>query len=545
MAAQLPEHTLMTRAGAATAALSRAIAPHARSIWVACGPGNNGGDGLMAAALLAPWAREAGVDLSVSCCANASALPWDAQHAWRCAVAAGVRFADQPPAHCDLAIDALLGIGTHSATRTSTAISEALQSCLAALPQVAERLLSLDIPSGLCANTGKSLIARNPINKSANGTYCLTFIGLKPGLLTGQGRDWCGDIWLDDLGLGDSPLPSEAEEKTPAWLIRSSSPWGANPAAVPMHNTHKGRFGDVWVLGGQGRADGAGMAGAAILAGRAALHARAGRVFVALLDSDAPSWDTAQPELMLRDPSHLLTSDPLPDGTWVCGCGGGTAVAPHLDKVLTQAPRLVLDADALNAVANSPALQTALRQRGLREQPTAITPHPLEAARLLDSSTPQVQADRVAAAVQLAAQFHCICVLKGSGTVLASPSGLVLINASGNGRLATAGTGDVLAGMVGAALAVNAANGPPPNQGPSPAGPSSESARSLRGLDGGVLHCVASAVWLHGHAADQWNGPDTLTASSLARRISPAASAPPAATQPRPRPTNLPHPPRE
>lgn len=538
MAAQLPAHTLMTRAGAAAAALTKAIAPHARSIWVACGPGNNGGDGLMTAALLAPWAREAGVDLTASCCASANTMPLDAQHAWRCAVSAGVRFTERPPAHCDLAIDALLGIGTRSTLGPPTADSEKLQSWLAALPQVSECLLSLDIPSGLCADTGKILIARNPANKSANGLYCLTFIGLKPGLFTGQGRDWCGSIWLDDLGLGNSPLPHATEAETTAWLIRSNPAWGPKPAAAPLHNTHKGRFGDVWVLGGQGRSDGAGMAGAALLAGRAALHARAGRVFVALLDRDAPSWDTAQPELMLRDPSPLQTSDPLPDGTWVCGCGGGTAVVPHLDKVVTQAARLVLDADALNAVACSPSLQAALRQRGLRGQPTVITPHPLEAARLLNISTPQVQADRISAAVQLAAQLHCICVLKGSGTVLASPSGLVLVNASGNGRLATAGTGDVLAGMVGAALAVNAVTGQPPDQG-------SESACSLHGLDGDVLSCVASAVWLHGHAADQWSGSDTLTASSLAQRISPATSAPPAATQPGPRHTNPHRPPRE
>ena len=159
------------------------------------------------------------------------------------------------------------------------------------------------------------------------------------------------------------------------------------------------------------------MSGAALLAASAALHHGAGRVYVALLDGGSLAVDPARPELMFRAPQAL---DPA-QLTVVAGCGGGHAIAAQLPRLLSTAPRLVLDADALNAIANDSQLATLLRARAARQRQTVLTPHPLEAARLLGSTAAAVQQDRLAAAQQLAQQFGCCVVLKGSGTVIAEP----------------------------------------------------------------------------------------------------------------------------
>ncbi len=536
LGADLPAHELMTRAGRSAAALARAITPHARSIWIACGPGNNGGDGLMAAAFLAPWARQARVDVSVGWCGSPHTAPPDAHHAWELAVAAGVRWADHPPPGCDLGIDALLGIGARAPTQSS-AQWDFIQASLLALHTQCGTRLSLDVPTGLCADTGAIYIADYPYKSSSKGTFCLTFIAAKPGLFTGHGRALAGDIWLDDLGWSQLHVAPALPPTPTAWLGIPGHTLSTGHTEAPVHHTHKGLLGDVWVLGGQGKPQGQSMAGAAILAARAALHAGTGRVLVALLDNEAPSWDAGQPELMLRGATSLHGLAALPTGVWVCGCGGGSAIEAYLPRVIHEAQALVLDADALNTVSRSADLRTALRQRGERGWPTVITPHPLEAARLLGQTTLEVQADRIQAAQTLASDLRCVCVLKGSGTVVASPTGMVCINPSGNGRLSTAGTGDVLAGVMGAALAAGARVWPDQPR----------HAQPWAWWDEALLPDVLSAVWSHGLAADQWEHPHaaehTLTASELARRITPPASARFAAAPPAPERTGPPRPP--
>jgi hydroxyethylthiazole kinase-like uncharacterized protein yjeF len=178
----------------------------------------------------------------------------------------------------------------------------------------------------------------------------------------------------------------------------------------------------------------------------------------------------------------------------VCGCGGGTAVQAVLLEVLQRSAQLVLDADGLNAVAQDRPLQNALRQRANLQGAsltTVLTPHPLEAARLLDCNTAQVQNDRLKAAQELAERFQCSVILKGSGTVIAAPGHAPRINTSGNGRLATGGTGDVLAGLVGARMA--------------------------QGLSAFGAACAAVAQ--HGQVADDWPQEKALTANRLARRL--------------------------
>ena len=207
--------------------------------------------------------------------------------------------------------------------------------------------------------------------------------------------------------------------------------------------THKGTFGTVCIVGGA-----EGMVGAALLAGRAALRSGAGRVVVGFLADGAPHVDTTAPELMLRGAQQI---EPDADA-WVVGPGlsrSDRAQALTADAIARDQP-LVLDADALNIVATDEALRHAV---ALRRAPTLLTPHPAEAARLLKSDTASVQADRVGSALQLATTLRAQVVLKGNGSVVARPDGTFDINASGNPALATAGSGDVLAGILGALLA--------------------------------------------------------------------------------------------
>ena len=458
-AAALPAHTLMQRAGLAVARLAMAIAPHARTIWIACGPGNNGGDGFEAAAQL----QHRGFMPIVTFLGDENRLPPDAKASLQRARDASVIFAQKPPAEYELAIDALLGIGS---TRPPEGV---MAEWLREMDAKGQPVLSVDVPSALNADTG--VLSGSTGAHADTARFCVTFLTLKPGLFTAHGRDAAGTVWFDDLGFGGTAEPPTA--RLP----------GAPEARPRTHASHKGSYGDVAVIGGA-----SGMAGAALLAGSAALHAGAGRVFVGLLDPSAAPVDTAQPELMLRDANEL----DLSGMTAVCGCGGGTDVRSVLPRVLATAAALVLDADALNAIATDSALQTQLASRARRGRPTVITPHPLEAARLLGCTAGDIQADRLAAARQLASRFGVIAVLKGSGTVIAEDSDApAVLNPTGNARLATAGTGDVLAGMIGAALAA---------QRP-------------------AFEAACDAVWRHGHIADTWPADAApLTAGTLARQ---------------------------
>lgn len=476
----LPAHSLMDRAGLAVARLAIALFPHARTVWIACGPGNNGGDGLRAAAHLAQWQRtgQAGCQVHVThamgTTPDSALLPEDARYALACAMTAGVRLQAEPPEQPDLVIDAMLGIGARDAPGGT------MGHWLDRITDGATPVLAVDVPSGLNADTGTW--SGPPLQAGLSPRHTLSLLTLKPGLFTASGRDACGEVWFDDL---DSQ-PSRSD--TPcAWL----SPASPSPA-TRLHSSHKGSHGDVLVIGGQHVGlSGAGMTGAAVLAARAALHAGAGRVYLAM-PGDPIAWDPACPELMLRTPERILHDGQPESSTVVCGCGGGEAITPLLPEILHRSRRLVLDADALNAVAADTSLGARLRMRRQRGLITVITPHPLEAARLLGTDTASVMSNRLEAAATLSRQLGAICVLKGSGTVVAAEGQTPHINASGNARLATAGTGDVLAGMLGA---------------------------SLLGDDAGAaFRQVSLAVARHGELADRWNT-GKLTAARLAEAI--------------------------
>ena len=491
-AADLLPGTLMQRAGLSVARLALALVPHARCIWIACGPGNNGGDGFEAALQLHQRGKAVVVTWTGSLSAK-SELPPDAQASRQRALAVGVPMAHAPPPDFDLCIDALLGIGAvPDSGRPGGAL---MQDWLAVMQRSTAVRLSIDVPTGLNADTGSTSlhdmnksIASNPSATGGKSIFTLSLLTLKPGLFTASGRDSAGQVWFDDLGLfRESHTGLGLAAEPCAWLMgaeRSRRTLGASAA----HASHKGSFGDVAVIGGESTGS-THMAGAALLAATAALHAGAGRVFVALLgDAPALSIDPVQPEFMFRAPEDL----DLANQVIVCGCGGGQSVRAVLPDVLSMADQLVLDADALNAVASDPQLQDRLGARHSRGQSTVLTPHPLEAARLIGSTTARVQADRLTTARRLIERFQCVVVLKGSGTIVAAPGQKISINPTGNALLATAGTGDVLAGLVGALLA--------------------------RGDS--AWDAARHAAFEHGQRADGWSlshPGQTLTASRLAR----------------------------
>jgi len=467
---------LMQSAGLACARLALAVAPHARRIWVAAGPGNNGGDGLEAALHLHQWGKE----VVVSLISSAGPGPAQAQAALRRARQAGVRLQTEAPgdwlqqldAH-DLCIDALLGIG---ATRP---LSADLQVCVQLMQGCAAPTLAIDVPTGLNPQSGQWLGGQAGGAVAVRAAHTLSLISVQAGLLMGHGRDASGHIWLEDLGF----QPSHHDAQPLAWL---NNPYEAAPRA---HASHKGNHGDVAVIGGEGMAaQGMGMSGAAILAATAALHAGAGRVILSLLSGQAS--ESAPPDVMQQQYQHLE----LEKLHVVCGCGGGTAIQAILPAVLQRSAQLVLDADGLNAVAYDRQLQNTLRQRATQNTSmptTVITPHPLEAARLLGCTTAQVQNNRLEAAQELVDRFQCSVALKGSGTVIAAPGHAPRINTSGNGRLAIGGTGDVLAGLVGARMA----------QGQ------------------GAYNAACAAVAQHGQLADAWPENWALTADRLAHQL--------------------------
>lgn len=468
--AALPPHTLMRRAGAAVARLALALAPHARAIRVAAGAGNNGGDGLDAAIHLMHAGKAVEVVLLTEPVAD-DAL--DALARARDAGVAIVPAATQALQAGDLAIDALLGIGANRAA--DGALREAIRS-LHGLPCP---VLAIDLPSGLDAHSGQ------PLGDCVRARHTLSLLTLKPGLFTGAGRDHAGSVWFDDLG-------ADTRSETPdAWL------GGADAGSAPErhHAQHKGSFGDVAVVGGA-----PGMSGAALLAARAALAAGAGRVYVELLDATAATLDPARPELMLRGGwSSQADAAMLARSTVVCGCGGGESVRAALARLLSASGRLVLDADALNAIAVDESLQQLLEARHGRGQGTVLTPHPLEAARLLGRTAAEVQSDRLFAARQLADMFAAVVVLKGSGSVIAAPGHAPHINSSGNAALATAGTGDVLAGWIGGDWSQRAEPDVP---------------NPLARARQAAIH----SAWRHGLAAEQ-GGLPVLRAADLIERM--------------------------
>ncbi|MEB0139868.1 MULTISPECIES: NAD(P)H-hydrate dehydratase [unclassified Undibacterium] len=471
---------LMPAAGQAAADFAiTLLGQPARKVLLLAGPGNNGGDACACAAILA----QAGWQVSLLLYADDDyAAAKNARQALAQARSTGATIARPEQLtqllqqDWDLIIDGLFGIGLARAlSGPYRSLVEHINAHTAThrLP-----LLALDVPSGLDADSGCVISDdADDTGIAIRADHTLTFITDKAGLHTAAGKDYAGHVSLADLAVARTDQAHSESVLNCPLSFDFDLP-------TRRHNSHKGSYGDVLIIGGS-----VGMVGAAILAARAALYGGAGRVMLGLPEGGI-SYDLAYPEIMCRDlRSHVFGREIVVIGP---GLGQTPAAADWLTRALESDCRLVIDADALNLLATQAPLQARLRAR---RSATVLTPHPLEAARLLQCNAAAIQGARLPSAAKLAADWHCTVVLKGTGSIIASPNTQLAINTTGNPGLASGGSGDVLAGLVGALLA--------------------------QGMDGDAA--ARLAVWLHGAAADQLvadgDGPIGLHAGELASAI--------------------------
>jgi ADP-dependent NAD(P)H-hydrate dehydratase / NAD(P)H-hydrate epimerase len=455
--ASLPEGTLMSRAAIAVAnqaermlrrcalAQGNANTGHANTghILILAGPGNNGADALLSGLLL----NQRGFRVCALVRDEAKAEPPKPEASTANAPMAGSRSpsplnsliledytARQLPiatyasratflSGSLLIIDGLLGIGQ------SRPLADELLALVADVNRQDVPVLSVDVPTGLNADTGAVLGGVTGICLRAHTT--VTMLCDKPGLHTGAGRELAGAVIVASLGCA-SPRSADAE------LFDHSLANKLLPRRAT--NSHKGSFGSVLIMGGAH-----GMQGAAILAATGAQAGGAGKVFIS--SPDHPIWVAEQAQWMTR--AWLPSFDDIDAIALGCGLGNSDAALHALDACWNSAVALVLDADALNGLA----FESGNASRPARPAITVMTPHPLEAARLLNCSTADIQNDRCASALKIAKKFSSVVILKGAGSIVASAQGQCAIINSGAPTLAVAGTGDVLSGVLAALLA--------------------------------------------------------------------------------------------
>jgi hydroxyethylthiazole kinase-like uncharacterized protein yjeF len=433
----VPSFTLMTRAAQSAFDILRARWPQARRILVVCGGGNNGGDGYV----LARLAREAGLDAQVVAATPPAKLAGDARRAhgdWQAAGGSTISATEfkggSPlagiPGAADVIVDALLGIGLAGPLRADTL------AMIRAINGYGRPVLALDVPSGIDSDTG----AVHDAAVRAEVTVC--FVAFKSGLFLGAGPEHAGVVQLEDLGVVAPAMPQFSP-----LMHRTSEAELALRLPPRARDSHKGTHGRVLVVGG-----GPGMPGALRLAGEAALRVGAGLVTVAGAPENLVPVTSARPELI-----YLPTAGPESMGEVLraasvvaMGPGLGTSTwAQALWKKVIGVPDkpVILDADALNLLALAPVRLPA---------EWVLTPHPGEAARLLETETGAIQSDRLGAVREIHARYGAVTVLKGAGTLVASSNDgavEVAICERGNPGMATAGMGDVLTGVIAGVLA--------------------------------------------------------------------------------------------
>jgi len=457
---------LMGRAAAAVADAAEGLLrrlPPGTPAHAFCGPGNNGGDALLAAMLLRARGYDARAFELADACAGA-APPADTARVREQARRIGMTPARieslsglrEALAAAPLVIDGLFGIGL---ARPLRGLADAFCRLV---EETRSPVVAIDVPSGIDADTGA--VVGGPGAAAVRATLTVTMIADKPGLRTGAALDHAGQVRIAPLGVDVSAPDGLLFTRADAASLLPPRP----------RDSSKGTFGSVLVIGGA-----AGMTGAALLAGRAAQCSGAGKVWIA--SPDGPVFDPGQPQLMTRSADAPFEAR----ATIVAGCGLGTDSRAEalLRRVLDSGLPAVLDADALTLLA---PLSTAMR-----DALPVLTPHPLEAARLSGSEIGEIQADRVGAACTIAQSRHAVVVLKGAGSLVAHPDGRWAIVDSGGPALATAGTGDVLAGLIGGLRA-----------------------QGLTAWDAALLGC-----WAHGHGADRWTARNHRAAGLAAARL--------------------------
>ena len=474
----VPSIELMRAASRAVDAFAREHFPRARRVTVLCGRGNNGGDGMMTARLLA----KAGLDVTTVLLGSQYELKGDAATAWRELSVSPNRFiyevnsAAELRAHnaaldADLIVDAVLGTGFKPPMKGLA--QEAMEWASAS----AAPFLSVDLPSGWPADATSSTVADNTFPSDA----VITFTAPKPAHVFGElTRAWDQPIVVAPIGSPDEAIVSN-----------SGLSWaGASHALLERHratDSNKGKFGHVLVIGGS-----LGKSGAPAMTSMAALRSGAGLVTAAVPSPIVGQVSSFAPELMTRpmlaSPTGELAAkevtaqqfQKLIDRKTVIAVGPGMGQGPGAEILLeavlsdTKLP-FVIDADGLNTLAANPFLLEKMAEVAKAGRTIVLTPHPGEMARLAATSVGEIQANRLEAARGFASEKGVTLVLKGSRTLIAHPDGRVAVNTSGNPGMAKGGSGDMLTGVIAGMLAQ---------------------------FEGDVAHAVEAAVYLHGFAAD-------------------------------------------
>ena len=420
----IPGIELMNRAGAAVFETILNRWPRAREVVVFCGGGNNGGDGFVIARL----ANERGLRPRLIALEEVDGLNGDARRAWGAARSAGLSLTPYDPAllkKADVIVDAIFGSGLNrSVSGRYAAVVEAINASGAPV-------IAVDVPSGLQVDQGTVL------GCAVKADATVTFIGLKVGLLTGQGPEHCGELLFSDLGV-----PKDIYNSVDPRAERIDWPSLRPLLARRNRSAHKGHYGHVLMMGGNH-----GMAGAARMAAEAAARVGAGLTSVAMRQAYAAAMAAARPEIMWRGLTDDDTLDDLLSRVTVVAIGPGLGrddwARQLFDTAVNSSLPLVVDADALNLLAEQP------RNRGY----WILTPHVGEAARLLQCRPDDINRDRVGAARRLQQRFDGVVVLKGAGSIICGEAGDVAICSGGNPGMASGGMGDALTGIIAGLMA--------------------------------------------------------------------------------------------
>ncbi len=418
-------YQLMCRAGQAAFNVLQDKWPHARTVTICCGPGNNGGDGFV----LARLAKAQGLQVTVYAIGEmaenkTSSEAKQAKEEWLATGAEIIRFQGQT-LDADVIVDALLGTGAH------LPIAAEFQNAILAINKSQRPVFAIDLPSGLQADLGS-------FEQVVKATVTLTFIALKLGLVTGNAVDIIGDLVFDSLGVSPSLF---TQIKPRAWRIVYEDIIQALP--IRRQSAHKGDNGHVCIIGG-GQT---GYSGAVCLAGESALRAGAGLVSAIVEPMSLPLMARSPAELMCYGYAKPKEMNALLERATVFLLGPGLSQTKwgeaFFHATLKTDKPLVVDADGLNWLARFPQ----------KRNHWILTPHPGEAARLLGITTQQVQQDRLKAAIALKEKYDGVIVLKGAGTIVVAQNGEIAVNMGGNPALGTGGTGDVLGGLIASLVA--------------------------------------------------------------------------------------------
>lgn len=428
----IPGIKLMQRAGHAVFAEIIERFPKVRRLTIMCGGGNNGGDGFVVALL----AIQKGFDVQLVCVGDdafIASLHGEAKEAWELLeeinfdyeiYQAGMFFSGE------LIVDALLGTGL------SGPVYGLFEQAIAQINRSPSAVFAVDIPSGLCADTGAVL------GVAVKADVTLSFIGMKRGLFTFEAVDYCGELLFDDL-----KLPEDVYDCVPVNLFRTTDRDLKECLPARERRAHKGCFGHVLVIGGN-----LGMGGAALLAAEAAIRSGAGLVSLATHPEHVTASLSRCPEVMVKGVRGAADLNPLLDKADVIVLGPGLGQNAWSDQMLYAAVAakkpMVLDADALNLMA----LNDRLRKTDQAQKRHWIfTPHPGEAARMLGETVALIERDRFASVERL--QRHCggAVILKGAGSLVSAGEACYLCS-EGNPGMAVGGMGDVLSGICGALL---------------------------------------------------------------------------------------------